>query len=332
MSEATDQSELKRKCVMEYNAILGDIELSHNEYQNDYLEKQKDKILRLAKILDEAKHPKEKICAKVCNDVKKYDIRERYVRKILPDLYKDLKHADKGTGPRAGSEIDNENQDLEEENKEKLLIATNGEVINNELKDIYNDGDTYESLKKQAAEEVREDKEETLENPNLISTNAPKPEIMISDKSEDLRTLEARVAELEEALKEQTAIAEQSTKKYSKILSEKIRNSDSVIQQQNMELKRQCNNYKTLLEDLNEHTKAELGYKEIEIAKLDKNSASFILSKSKDSEKTLVIFIHPKTGEVKQVLTDKEYHQLVARRDYQKELLAEVTPVKGVGE
>lgn len=50
MSEAVDKAELRRKKIMEYGTLLGDIEVSYNDYRDN----QKEKIIRLAKILDES--------------------------------------------------------------------------------------------------------------------------------------------------------------------------------------------------------------------------------------------------------------------------------------
>lgn len=326
LSDTIDKVEKLRRNMIKYNADLADFKIELDDRTAILSKFKKERILKFAKTLEESGFDKEKISAQICRDLKDR-IHASWIRKVLGDDYKERKFAniiEEEKGEEIGAlksasktEERNPQSDLKETNK-KLLISTTGEIINQELENIYGDKneDTYEFLKKKIDEEIRGDKEETLENPHLLKTQ---PEIMLSNKSEYLRTLEARVLELEEALKEQAAIAKDRGEKYFNLKRQTLQNSDSVLKEENTQLKALCNNYQTLLADMNETVKAELGYKEYEITKLDKNSVQYLLTKSKDSEKTFVIFIHPKTGEIKQVMTDKEYHQFVARREYEKE-------------
>lgn len=315
MSEGTDWAETKRRKIAEYDAILGDIEVSYNEFGDS----QKEKIKRLAKILDESKHPKENICAKVCQDVAKFGIKERYVRKILPDEYKDLiKRNIELCGPRAASD------EIEDEKKKPLLVTANGETVNenpessqDELDSIYRKPIEQMRVETEAAKEVQEDNEETLENPrNVIPTKTN----FISDNSPEIREKLARFEEQEQLIQQLVedrdhAILQQE------VLSKKYRHMKSGAQDQELyDLKAKVNNLQTLLNDSNQQVKTEDNYKEIEILKLDTQRVSWLLQTSKTSEKTLFLRVNPKTQEIIDVKTDKDMHRIQAQRKENAEL------------
>ena len=317
MSDTTDKAEAKRKHVLEYNAILGDMEVSHNEYQNDYLEKQKDKILRLAKILDESGHPKENICAKVSKDVAKYDIKDRYVRQILPDEYKDLKKRN----------IEESNRTIcgtttaSDEEKKPLLLTNEGETLpdENKIDPIYNRTHEQMSLEAQARKGIEEDKKETLKNPE----NGPKPIYhteLVSDKSAEFREMEARLVEAQRLTLEQKAMIDKKDKDYFELKRQYIRSKSSVKDEENQELKTQLNNMQTLLNDYNKPEiksliTPEIKPEEIEILKLDGLRTNWLLSASRNSQKTLFFIVRPKTQEIVMMKTDVEMHQIWKRRE-----------------
>src|SRR5690606_37233193 len=105
---------------------------------------------RLAILVDRVNDtPKQKICAQVCKDLDQYGIEADYVRKILPDEYKDKKHAKKPeeidpryqhtTTTSHGSKLvtnsaqNNINSELEQ--KPQVRIDNNGESILDHDKD-----------------------------------------------------------------------------------------------------------------------------------------------------------------------------------------------------
>lgn len=334
MSDATDQSELKRKFVMVYNAILGDIEVSHNEYQNDYLEKQKDKILRLAKILDESGHPQETICAKVSKDISKYDIKERYVRQILPEKYKRAYNRQNGTT----ADID-ENKDIEQSNrtdirssahletkeqKQPLIITNNGETVDqiaeSALDEIYG-GKSFSQMEKEARREVEEDKEETLENPNngprVINNNNSNNNIpLLSDTPPEIREKLARFDEMEQALQEQKAIADQKGKDFFNLKRAYTQLRSGSKDEELTQLKNNLSNLQSELAEIDkESLEREFKFKEIEVLKIHPDTVRLLTDVSRKSQRTLFLIVHPKTMMIKGVKTDVQMHMTQARRN-----------------
>jgi len=321
MSDATDQSESKRKHIMEYNAILGDIEVEHQEYQSNYLEKQKDKILRLAKILDESGHPKETICSKVSKDVSKYDIKERYVQKILPDEYKreykkDIEQSNR-TNIRPRAHLETEDQ------KEKPIAVTN--IGTQEIDSIYGKSKEQMRLEAEADQEIAEDKEWTLENPANMLRETPNPakepliannsnNVMISDSSPELRDMFARVTELEESLRIQKEEAESKGKMYAVLHSKWIQNSPENLLRQIEEYKHTIRKMQEIVDVNNEQIKSNFDYKVFEILKLNTKDITLIQQNSWRSEKSVFLLVNPKSHEILDVKTDKEMHRIQSQR------------------
>lgn len=230
MSEFTDKSEFKRIKIIEYNNVLGEVELVYKGYEGN----QKENIKRLAKILDETGHPKEKICAKVTHDVEKFGIKDRYVRQVLGDEYKDKNKVREICGTTAAKE----------EPKKKLLVTTNGEIIDEDaekaLDEIYNP----RRLKQQMDSEIREEKEETLLGQNY--DNVP-----LSLIPPDIRELRAKFDEQEAIIKQLREDLEAETQKCRKYSSIALDNSEvQSYRKQNADLTLQLNHLRKEIQEL----------------------------------------------------------------------------------
>lgn len=213
MSDYTDKVDSNRKQKIHYSAALANFKVELNEHETN----KKQRILELAEILKESGWPQEQICEKVGDDLEGY-LSKQYVRKVLGDEFKNKKHASKHA--QNADEISNEtatssgyvtNEDNELEQPKKMLIATNGEVIDEDaekaLDEIYNPV----QFKKRLNEEIQEDKD----NDSL------KAGLILSQTTEDQRRLIAQLKEQEEIITQLRNDFDAETKKYSKSLSEK---------------------------------------------------------------------------------------------------------------
>lgn len=308
MSDATDQAEFRRKKIVEYDTLLGDIELSYN----DYGENQKEKIKRLAKILDESGHPKENICAKVCKDVAPFGIKDRYVRTILPDEFKDKS---KIRDQVCGSTTANTDQEESEQQQKHapLLVTTNGETVDPheaesaaELDEIYG-GKSLNQMKKEAAREVNEDKEETLENPKnrvpLLTDIPPDVKQILAEYESMKLTMNQLVEDRDTAIKNESIMSSKFNKLRGGVLEDELRR-----------LKVENNNLHTLLSDVDKNSLAKEGYKEIEVLKMEPGTTRLLNEISNKSQRTFFLLVHPKTMQIKGARTDVQQHQIEAKR------------------
>lgn len=247
MSEAIDKAELRCKKIMEYGTLLGDIEVSYNDYRRN----QKEKIIRLAKILDESGHPKENISAKVCKDDAQFGIKERYVQKILPDQYKDQnKVRDKICRPRAAN-------DHEKDQKQLLLVTNDGEFetidqkSESALHEIFG-GKSFSQMEKEIRREIKKAREETPENlQNSVS--------LFTDIPPELREKLADYDSMKQALEEKDKILTHREKD-TFLLRRRLAQLKSGSMAEDLRiLKDENNNLKTLLSDVDKDTLAKEG-------------------------------------------------------------------------
>ncbi|MGD9534828.1 MAG: hypothetical protein AB7V56_13805 [Candidatus Nitrosocosmicus sp.] len=328
MSEATELSEKRRRKIIHYKTALESFKVELRDFEGN----KKDKILELAKLLEETGHPKETISERVGDDLAGY-LSKQYVRKVLSDEYKDPKQVRNqaqnvplNVGERATSSAIVTNK----ENLQQPIIVTN--TGTHEFDYIY--GKSREQMRHEAEayEEMKEDEEGTSENPlNILRTisNPPKESIaqtnkMISDTLTENRHLKARVIEVEEALRIQKEEADSKGKRCIEYKRQLKQNSLENVQRRIEEYERTIRNLKTIQTNYDDQTvKEELGYKEIEIFKLNTLRVSWLLQTSKTSERTLFLLVNPKSMEIVEVKTDKEMHRIQSRRRQEAELISE---------
>lgn len=313
--EKAKQHSDKFELNTEYNSIIDNIGKSHETFSDSH----KDEILRMAKILDQVGDTKkEKICAKVCKDLEPHGIKERYVRKVLPDEYKNQSQTrtieqNNVRGPRAANEAQDEEQKL------SLLVTNNGETLeedlpnpNTEIDKIYG-GKSFSQMQKEADREIAEDKDETLENPN----NGPVPNNttqFLSDKSPEFREMAARLAE-QDIMIRQMAEDRDTAREQAKIWSSKFNKlRGGSLEEENRRLKVECSNLNSILGDVDKKSIEEEGYKEIEVLKINPLTINLLLDVSRKSQKTLFLLVNPKTMLIKGVKTDVLMHSIQAKR------------------
>jgi len=337
-----DKLEIIRRHMTEYGVILGDMEIIFNGYKEkadnlyvEYFGNQTDNIRRLAKKLEDSGHPLEKICAKVCRDVEKYEIDSRRVREVLDTKYKQMKFEHKTlpsqgggsasfgvvTNPAQNDEIAESEQNQEQEIKKPILLSNDGSVVEELDLDSSSSKETidFHELKKQAAQEIREDKAETLDYSSSSSSSLSPQQIhhKLNQKIQLIQKLEAENQQLREDWQFEV-------KRNKKGLSDKIKVADTIVLQENENLKKEVQGLKTKLEAIDNQVvkdsdKLLQGYKEIEILKLDNQRLTWLMQTSRDSERTLFLLANPKTLEILQIKTDKEMHRIQALRKVEQE-------------
>jgi hypothetical protein len=237
-----------------------------------------------------------------------------------------------------------EESSIDKKKKQPVIAVTNSG--SHEIDEIYG-GKSLEQMRKEANREIEEDKEGTLQNPanmlretsnpakeslvNNTSLSTPTTTRLLSDTPSEVRDMQARISELEEALRIQKEEAETKGKRYFELKRKYLQNSPENLRRENAELKVMLNNLKTLNEEStinnNESVKEELDYKEIELFKLDSTKVTWLLKTSKESERTVFLVINPKSMEIVDVKTDKEMHRIQRRREHEKELVEEAKAV-----
>jgi hypothetical protein len=264
---------IERKHMIEYDTILGDMEINYNEYKEKsddlyvkYYGKQINNIRMLAKKLEDSGHVLEKICAKVSRDVEKYEIDSRRVREALDDKYKQSKHNKTLLSKRGESasymvvtnQARNEsNSELEKivdkdhEPKKAILLANNGSVIN-ESESSNNNKETidFSELKKQVVREISDDREEQLGYSMTTYSITPNNNYKIPSNKKD-----SLIANLEEQLRQIKEDWQFEVERNRKLLSQKIKAPDPLLQQKNEALKRQVQNLKAQLENCHQKSR-----------------------------------------------------------------------------
>jgi hypothetical protein len=325
-----DQKENKRKLIDEYNSILGVIGKSHETYSYSH----KDRILRMAKLLDLANYiKKEKICAKICKDLSEFGIKIRYVQKILPDGYKDQsKVRGEIWRPRAP------NQD-EEGQKQPLLITNNGETETetvdqkpNPLDEIHG-GKSLEQMKREVEirkttdDKIDEEMQETLENP--YNSNNTGSLHFLTDIPPEIREKLAAFDSMKLAFEEQKAISDKKSKDVFNLKRENLQLKSSIIANANnnkdsnkdstseiAQLKKKLTYLETELAEIDkESLQRDFQFKEVEIFKIHPDMITTLLDTSRRSQRTLFLVVHPKTMQIKDLRTDVKQHQIQARRN-----------------
>lgn len=315
MSDATDQAEYRRRKGIHYKTALGSFKVELETFEGS----KKERILELAKLLEESGHPKETISERVGDDLEGY-LSKQYVRKVLGDEFKNANKSREQAHIETNKEIlcaTSSATDTKEQ-KQPIAITNSG---SQELDQIYG-GKTFEQMKKEADQEIQEDKEETLENPrNLL----PDTNTNISDTPPEMRQVYARISELEEALRIQKEEAKQKGDAYFELKRKYLRNAPENLQRENMELKRMINNLQAINENSNsELIKTELNQiKEVELYKLKTEKVSQILLASKNSERTFFLRINEKLMEIIEAKTDKEMHRIQSQRKQEAALVSE---------
>jgi len=316
MSDFTDKVDEKRRKEIHYKTALESFKVELKDFEGN----KKDKIIELAKFLEESGYDKDKIAEKVGDDLSGY-LSKRYVREVLYDEYKQKKHANiqAQTEPLISNESGTSSAyDTE---KKKLLVTANGQTVteqddpehgdedSNPIDEIYG-GKNLEHMKREADNEVDQDKEETLENPRNVSN-------LITDIPEDLRAKLAKADEQDEIISQLSEERDSYKKEV-----EKIRKfSPRALSYENAELKAKNNNLETILNNSNEEIKRDHTYKEVEILKLSALRDQQIRMMSTKSQKTLFLWVNPKTMEILDIKTDTEQHRLteIRRREREKE-------------
>jgi hypothetical protein len=326
MSEATELSEKKRRKIIHYTTALESFKVELKDFEGS----KRDRILELAKLLEEAGHPKEAISEKVGDDLSGY-LSKQYVRKVLSDEYKDPKQVrnQAQTVPSNISERATSSAIVTEEdnNLEKQPIAVTN-TGSQEFDSFYGKTKEQMRLEAEADEEVKEDKEGTLEgNPSNMLRETPNPakeplmannsnsnNTMISDSSPELRDMLARVAELEEALRIQKEEAVSKGKRYEELHKKWAQNSPENLLRQIEEYKHTIRKMQEIVDVNNEQIKSNFDYKVFEILKLNTKDITLIQQNSWRSEKSVFLLVNPKSHEILDVKTDKEMHRIQSQR------------------
>ncbi|KAA2282180.1 hypothetical protein [Candidatus Nitrosocosmicus sp. SS] len=320
IQENTKKHSDKFELNNEYAEIIDNIGKSHETFSDSH----KDEILRMAQILDQVGDTKkEKICAKVCKDLEPHGIKERYVRKILPDEYK--REYNLQNGPRAELE-------KREQKASPIPMTTDGQIVHddNPLDDIH-EGKTFEQMKREneitaaattrqrAKEELQEDKEDTLENPqNLIPDNLPisssQPILLLSDQSPEVRDMKARLDEANKIIEEQNKRITKKDQDFFNLKRSYIQSRGEAKDQEITQLKNKVTTLETQLLQIDRESIAKEGYKEVEVFKLQQGTIRMLQEVSGKSERTFFLLVHPKTMQIRAAKTDKEMHQIQAKR------------------
>ncbi|MDN5865959.1 MAG: hypothetical protein L0H55_01000 [Candidatus Nitrosocosmicus sp.] len=337
ITENKDSLEKIQRHMKSYNATLGEMELVFKEYKEDadekyvgYLGSQTNNIRKLAKELEDSGHPLEKICSKVSRDVEQYDIDSRRVREVLDEKYKQSKHSNKQKydierypqkeAIAASELVTNQSQndlnpELEiEENpnpKKPILLANDGSVVIPESEDSTEILD-LRRLGKQAAQEIREDKQEAIDYSSKLT-----PTTHINKLTRDKKDL--LIASLKSEVQQLRDDWQFEVDRNKKGLSDKLKTAEPIILQENESLKKEVQGLRTKLEEIDKEVIKQndpllQGYKDLEIAKLDAQRVTWLLKTSQQSQKTLFILINPKTDEIIHVKTDVDYHRILVRR------------------
>ena len=260
-------------------------------------------------------------------------INRSYIQEILSGEYKRVynKNIEQNTSRYAGNQHIGGNKVLEQsstdENKEPMAMTTDGQIVRNDeqttstpnLDDIH-EGKSFEQMKREneitaaaatrqrAEEEIREDGEETLENPRnsvpLLSANSPEVREKLA-RFDEMEQMVSQMAEDRDAAIEKEKI---TSSKYNQLkggsMAEELRR-----------LKVEYNNLKTIMSDVDKVTLAKEGYKEIEVFKLHQDTIRMLQEVSSKSERTFFLLVHPKTMQIKAAKTDKEMHRIQALRN-----------------
>lgn len=259
---------IERRHRTEYCTILGDMEIIYNEYKEKsddiyvkYYGNQINNIRMLAKKLEDSGHVLEKICAKVSRDVEKYEIDSRRVREALDDKYKQSKYdktlPSKGGGVASLLIVTNQDQndsnpewekisDKDHKPKKAILLANNGSVIDeSESSNNSKEAVDFSEFKKQVVREISDDKEEqfdySMRTSSITTTNN---NYKIPSNKKDVL-----IADLEEQLRQVKEDWQFEVERNRKLLSQKIKAPDPLLQQENEALKRQIQNLKAQLEN-----------------------------------------------------------------------------------
>lgn len=313
MSDFTDQVDDKRRKGIHYKTALESFKVELKDFEGN----KKDKILELAKLLEDAGFPKEHISSKVSEDLDGY-LSKQYVRKVLGD---ELKNPSKA---RATSSANDDKKVLEEssiDEPKKLLIGADGQTLtedpehadeeSNPIDEIYG-GKSRELMKREADTEIQEDKEETLENP---ANRIP----LISDIPPELREKLAKVEEQDQLIAQLIEDRDHAIQKHQEISKKYHQIKGGSKDQEIQELKAKINNLNTILYESNEDVRKEQSYKEIEILKLSAQRDYQVRYLSSKCQKTIFLWVNPKTMEILDIKTDVEQHRIQAIRNREKE-------------
>lgn len=325
MSDFTDAVEYKRRKGIHYKTALESFKVELKDFEGN----KKDKIIELAKLLEESGHPKESISEKVGDDLTGY-LSKQYVRKVLGDEFKQKKFQSTGNEGATSSAFN-----TAEENKKPLLVGADGNIIStieedngerdavdqkaeSALDEIYG-GKSFSQMKKEADREIDEEMEDTLENPHngpQIHDSPPvTPMPLLSNISPEHRELQARYDEAQDMIRQMaedrdTALsqAKQAVKQFNQL-------KGGSMAEELQRLKVENNNLKTILSDVDRTSLEKEGYKEIEVLKLNQDTTRMIQEVSGKSQRTFFLLVHPKTMQIKAAKTDVQMHIVQARRN-----------------
>jgi hypothetical protein len=136
----------------------------------------KDRILLMAKKLEQDLQPKETICEQICKDLGEVTA-DRWIRKCLPDEYKHAKKKNKGTEQLSGSRSANDNKNDPEQ--KTVTVDTEGhEKPFDEIKrkDVEQASEIVKKLQKKLADVTTE--RDNLSNENKVIKEKSQPELL----------------------------------------------------------------------------------------------------------------------------------------------------------
>ncbi|MDR4490499.1 MAG: hypothetical protein R2685_06305 [Candidatus Nitrosocosmicus sp.] len=312
MSDFTDRVDDDRRKEIHWNTFVA----SSKEELKGFEGRKKEIVLEGKNILEERGYDKEKISTTL-GDVFEGYISRQYIRRVLGDEYKEISKR-------------NINKELCEtvshQEKKPLLVTNNGETeaidqnAENTLDEIYG-GKSFSQMKREADYEIDEEMEKTLVNPrNLIPDSLSDNNIttqsmpLLSDKSPEYREMEVRVKEQEKIIEEQNRRITKKDQDFFNLKRSYIQSRGETKDQEITQLKKKVTDYETQLLQIDRESLAKEGYKEIEILKLHQDTIRMMQEVSGKSERTFFLLVHPKTMLIKAAKTDKDMHQIQAKR------------------
>jgi hypothetical protein len=136
----------------------------------------KDRIILLAKKLEQDLQPKETICEQICKDLEDVTA-ERWIRKCLPEEYKQVKKRNKGTEQLSGSRSAYDDKNSPE--RETVTVDAQGHEVpfdETKRKDVEQASEIVKKLQKKVAEVTNE--RDNLSNEVQVLKEKTQPELL----------------------------------------------------------------------------------------------------------------------------------------------------------
>jgi hypothetical protein len=183
---------------------IRDEHLSYSELKDRIREEcrknlpEKERIVLMAKKLEEDLTPKDRICRQICTDL--CDVTsERWVRKCLPDEYKQQKKRNKGTEQYAELSSANDDKNLPEQ--ETIMVDNQGyeRSFDEMKKDVESASEVVKALQKKLADVTNE--RDNLSNENKIIKDENK---IIKDENKIIKDENKIIKDENKIIKEKT--------------------------------------------------------------------------------------------------------------------------------